>query len=141
MPITKYPFTILTPGSPPRPMLPICIHNTVTGKLFRTWGLIDTGADDCAIPAGLAVPLGHTLDKGTPSTIGTAGGMATVYAHATRIDILSINDRVTVVHSILNTPVDFCPGLQTVLLGVDKFLGDFVLTIDYPNKCFSIKTP
>src|SRR6185369_13687401 len=134
MPITKYPFTTISPGAPPRPMLPICIHNSVTGMKYRTWGLIDTGADDCAIPAVIAPVLGHTLNLGRPASIGTAGGAATVYAHETAIDILSINDHVTVVHSIPNTPVDFCPGLDTVLLGVDQFLSTFVLTIDYPNQ-------
>lgn len=141
MPITNYPFTILSPGAPPRPMLPICIHNPDTGAVFRTWGLIDTGADDCAIPANVAPIVGHNLNAGLLSSIGTAGGYATVYAHKTRIDILSINDHVAIVHSIPDAPVDFCPGLHTVLLGVDNFLSNFVLTIDYPNKCFSIKTP
>lgn len=141
MPIVEYPFTILSPGAPPRPMLPIRIHNPDTGMIYRTWGLIDTGADDCAIPAAVAPAIGHKLDAGRPSTIGTAGGNATVYAHVTHIDILSIADHVTVVHSIHNTPVDFCPGLNTVLLGVANFLSNFVLTIDYPKQRFSIKTP
>ena len=45
MPIVEYPFTTLSPGAPPRPMLPIRIHNPDTGLIYRTWGLIDTGAD------------------------------------------------------------------------------------------------
>ena len=141
MPIVEYPFTTLSPGASPRPMLPIRIHNPDTGLIYRTWGLIDTGADDCAIPAAVAPVIGHQLNAGNPSSIGTAGGNATVYAHITRIDILSITDHVTVVHSIQNTPVDFCPGLNTVMLGVANFLSNFVLTIDYPRQRFSIKTP
>ncbi len=141
MPITEYPFTVLTPGAPPRPMLPIRIHNPDTGMTYRTWGLIDPGADDCAIPAVIAPAIGHKLHAGKRSSIGTASGNATVYAHTTRVDILSIDNQVTVVHSIPDTPVDFCPGLTTVLLGVANFLSGFVLTIDYPRQLFSIKTP
>jgi hypothetical protein len=40
-----------------------------------------------------------------------------------------------------NTPVDFLPNLNVVLLGASNFLSQFILTIDYPNKKFSIKYP
>jgi len=33
------------------------------------------------------------------------------------------------------------PNLGIVLLGVNNFLGNFVLNIDYPQKVFSIKYP
>ncbi len=69
MPITNYPFTCI--GSIYRPMLPIKIHNPSTGKSFQTWGLIDTGADESAMPAGLAEPLGHELLAGITKPMRT----------------------------------------------------------------------
>ena len=43
--------------------------------------------------------------------------------------------------TIADTPVDFMPNLPVVLLGVANFLSNFVITIDYPSKLFSIKKP
>lgn len=140
MPITNYPFIPLGPGHPPRPMLPIRIVNPDTNLAVRAWGLIDTGADECSIPARLAVKLGHVLNAGAAKTIGTAGGDAMAFAHTTRIEIFSISDHATVVHTIPDTPVDFCPGLDVILLGVKNFLSNFKLVIDYPNHRFSIKS-
>jgi hypothetical protein len=59
--IIEYPFKKLTPDDPLRPILPIRITNPDTGLSVRSWGLIDTGADDCAFPARLATILGHNL--------------------------------------------------------------------------------
>ncbi len=36
-------------------------------------------------------------------------------------------------------PFDFMPNLFTPLLGVRNFLNNFILTIDYPNKTFSLR--
>lgn len=44
-------------------------------------------------------------------------------------------------YTITDTPVDFVFNLPIVLLGVNNFLSRFVLTINYPNKSFSIKFP
>jgi len=139
MPIINYPFLPLGPGHPPRPLLPIRIVNPETNRGVRAWGLIDTGADECSIPARLAAKLGHNLRAGTAKTIGTAGGDATAFAHTTRIELFSIRDHETVVYTISDTPVDFCPGLDVILLGVKNFLSNFMLIIDYPKQCFSIK--
>ncbi len=51
MPIANCPFTSFLPDQFPRPLLPIKIINPHTGKGFNTWGLIDSGADESAIPA------------------------------------------------------------------------------------------
>ena len=39
--------------------------------------------------------------------------------------------------------VDFAPDLRVsyALLGVENFLRDYVVTIDYPRKAFSIRKP
>lgn len=44
-------------------------------------------------------------------------------------------------YTIPETPVDFVYNLPIVLLGVNNFLSRFVLTINYPNKSFSIHFP
>ena len=143
MPISNYPFTCLVPGSISRPMLPVCIINPHTGKSLCTWALIDTGADECALPAAYAERLGHTLHSGSAKQISTGNGVTNAYAHTTRIDIFQINGSGKVepaaVYSIPDTPIDFMPNLSTVLLGARNFLAGFILTIDYPNQRFSLQ--
>lgn len=142
MPIRKYPFLSLSAGNVPRPFLPIQIINPHTGKSTRTFGLIDTGADDCALPAQFAALLGHDLLNGVVKTINTGNGGTNAYAHTTRIDIFSLNGGGSgPVFTINDTPIDFMPNLNVVLLGVRNFLGRFVLEIDYPNQVFSIRQP
>jgi hypothetical protein len=51
MPIRNYPFSVIRPGDIPRPFLPVTIVNPETHKEIRVYALIDTGADECAIPA------------------------------------------------------------------------------------------
>ncbi|MCK5603024.1 hypothetical protein KAR91_14165, partial [Candidatus Pacearchaeota archaeon] len=124
-----------------RPLLPIQITNPHTGVNYKTYGLIDTGADDCAVPASLAQIVGHNLIAGQLKEIRTGNGVTKAYAHTTKIDIFHINDSVNPVFTIHDTPVDFMPNLHCVLLGVENFLSQFILTVDYPNKSFSIQYP
>jgi hypothetical protein len=58
MPIDNFPFTEIG-GGRSSPLLRIRIINPHTGLSFLTSGLIDTGADQCAIPALFAPLLGH----------------------------------------------------------------------------------
>lgn len=145
MPITRYPFLAMAPGQPRRPVLPIRLTNPATGLSFPTWGFIDTGADDCAIPASYANILGHNLTAGVVKQIGTGNGIANAYAHTTRIEIFKIDgnqfDLDTVVHKIQDAPIDFMPNLDVILLGVNSFLSKFILHVNYPAKQFSIKDP
>jgi len=61
MPITDFPFLCLAPDNRPRPWLPVKITNPHTGLSMATYGLIDTGADECTMPAYIAAQLGHDL--------------------------------------------------------------------------------
>jgi hypothetical protein len=137
MPICDCPLT-LSAGGIFRPILPIRIINPHTGNHLRTYGLIDTGADDCAIPAGIAAVLGHNLLAGSTKDIATGNGITKAYAHTTKFEIFHpvTND---LLYTIPDTPIDFMPNLQVVLLGVNNFMSRFVLHIDYPKKIFSIK--
>jgi len=145
MPIAEYPFVRRTDESPPRPMLHLRISNPATRRHVDALGLIDTGADECALPARFAELLGHNLQAGKAQKIRTASGSTTAYSHRCTIDIFDTHalceGREQVVHTLENTPIDFLPKLGPVLLGVRSFLSGFVLAIDYPRRVFSIRRP
>lgn len=135
MPIRNFP--ILVENGQHRAWLPVKITNPELNLHMTVFGLVDTGADKCAIPAKFARSLGHNLRKGTPDRSVGAGGSTKSYWHKTKIDILSL-DR-DIVYSIPITSVEYVEKLPCVLLGVEKFLDQFILEIDYPKKFFSIK--
>jgi hypothetical protein len=145
MPAIEYPFIRATPTSPLRPMLRIRISNRQTGQHLNTVGLIDTGADECAMPGGFAAILGHDLQAGEVKHIATGNGITPPYVHTCKIEILGADAAADnpddVVYVIEETPIDFLPNLNSVLLGVGNFLGRFVLTVDYPNRVFSVRAP
>lgn len=139
MPINDCPFAYCGNGIY-RPILPIRIINPHTGMGCKTRGIIDTGADDCAIPAAIAPILGHNLQAGESKVISTGNGTTAAYAHTTTFEIFHpITGEL--LYTIGDTPIDFMPNLHVVLLGVNSFLSHFILTIDYPRKTFSIKYP
>jgi predicted aspartyl protease len=139
MPIDECPFTSID-NVAFRPYLPINIINPHTGNNLKTIGLIDTGADECAIPASIASLLGHNLQNGKIKTIGTGNGLTIAYTHTTKFEIyhpISFE----LLYTVSDTPIDFMPNLHMVLLGVKSFLSRFILEINYPKKTFSINTP
>jgi predicted aspartyl protease len=130
VPSRSYPFTSLRPGQRPRPLLPVTIENPATGKKIWTLALIDTGADECALPISLAGRLGHTLERGAAKTVATAGGEITAHSHTAKITVEGL--------VALEATVDFIPGLGTPLLGVNSFLSSLILTVDYPRQTFTL---
>jgi hypothetical protein len=139
MPLSNCPFTLFN-NLVYRPVLLVKIINPHTGKNLKTIGLIDTGADECAIPATFAPLLGHNLQDGKTKTIDTGNGETIAYSHTTRFEIYHPVSG-ELLHTIDNTPIDFMPNLSVVLLGVNSFLSEFVLKINYPKQTFSIKYP
>lgn len=127
----KSPFIKLRPDDIPRPWLPIIIRNPHTKQILNTYGLIDTGADECAIPAGYAPLIGHNLQAGTQKSINTGNGPTIAYGHTVSLETHNI--------SIDNVLIDFLPNLNVVLLGVKSFLNNFLLTIDYKEFKFSLE--
>lgn len=85
MPITHYPFTRLGPDAPFLPFLYITVINPQNGFSKQMPALIDTGADQCAIPGFYAHSLGHVLRKGDRRDIVTANGNAVAYSHTCQI--------------------------------------------------------
>ena len=96
-----------------------------------TYALLDTGADECALPASYAETLGHNLEAGTKQVIKTGNGISEAYSHTVNIAITGIKPS--------NVKIDFLPNLSYALIGVKSFLSNFVVTIDYPKKTFTLK--
>lgn len=64
MELIDVPFLKFSPDDLPRPWLPLAIKNPHTNQSINVYGLIDTGADECAIPAHYAPLIGHNLQAG-----------------------------------------------------------------------------
>lgn len=128
--VENYPFIVTHPGDIARPYLPITIINPENQKVINVFALIDTGADECALPASFAQPLEHNLQAGYQKKISTGNGITIAYSHTVCIKAFNF--------STDNVLVDFMPNLNIPLLGVKSFLGIFTIKIDYPNKVFSI---
>ncbi|MBI4682583.1 MAG: hypothetical protein HY757_05730 [Nitrospirae bacterium] len=137
MPISNCPLTLCSNGIY-RPILPICIINPHTSKQLKTYGLIDTGADECAVPASMADLLGHNLQSGQSKIISTGNGETIAFSHTTSFEVYHPSTN-KLLYTLADTPIDFMPNLPVVLLGVNNFLNKFILNIDYPKKTFSIK--
>lgn len=131
MKLSNIPFVKLAPDDIPRPWLPVTIINPHTDKKVKVLGLIDTGADECALPASYATILGHNLQLGTSKEINTGNGKTIAYSHTVRIEISDF--------TIQDTLIDFMPNLYVPLLGVKSFLSNFTLTINYPDLIFSLE--
>lgn len=130
MPVRNYPFSAIRTGDIARPFLPVRIINPDSNREIRVYALIDTGADECALPSSFAPILGHDLQAGQQRRISTGNGVTIAYGHTTRIVIEEFSTQ--------DVLIDFMPNLNIPLLGVRSFLGNFILTIDYPNKVFSL---
>lgn len=133
MAVRDYPFSVVRPGDIARPYLPVTIINPDTGKELRVYALIDTGADGCAFPASFAPVLGHNLQAGRSRRISTGNGITVAYSHTTRLAVEGFSTQ--------DVLVDFMPNLSIPLLGVKSFLSNFILTVDYPSKAFSLLLP
>ena len=131
MSLQDIPFIQISPGDIPKPWLPIVITNPHTGSKVKTYGLIDTGADECALPAQFADILGHNLQKGAPKEISTGNGITRAYSHTVSIEAGDFRTD--------DVLIDFMPNLSVPLLGVKSFLGKFILTVNYKDQKFTLK--
>lgn len=130
MELRDIPFISIGEESVPKPWLALTLINPQTDQCKRIFGLIDTGADECAFPASYAGLIGHDLEKGIKQGVHTGGGITCAYAHTVSMQIQDLR--------IDDVLVDFLPQLSVPLLGVKSFLSQFVLTIDYPSQRFSL---
>jgi hypothetical protein len=133
MPVLTFPFVSFSPGEIARPYLWTKITNPDTGKSLFLYALIDTGADECALPASYALILGHRLELGTPKIINTGNGSTTSYSHSSIIAFEAFETK--------KVAIDYMPNLLTPLLGFKSFLAYFILNVNYPEKVFSLEYP
>ena len=134
MPIHNFPFTSIRPGDTPRTWLSIRIINPANGLIQNTYGLIDTGADECSIPASYASLLGHDLQSGIERKIKTGNGVTTAYSHTATLAILNFQgDHVVTIEETL---IDFMPNLHIVLLVLLFAFILLLLTIICRMRCF-----
>lgn len=131
MELLNIPFTKLGPDDIPRPWLAVSLINSQNNKKIKIFGLIDTGADECALPVQYASILGHNLEAGYIKEINTGNGKTIAYSHTVKIEISGF--------IIDNTLIDFMPNLYVPLLGVKSFSSNFALTVDYPRQIFSLR--
>ena len=130
----SYPF-FAPPGRIPGPYLPITIENPLTKNNILWYCLIDSGADSCLFSGSVASILGHNLKgNGVRSqvTMGVEGQRVKTWLHTfslwlmhpSRPDIAVWKSRKGLFECIEH---DECPQL----LGVDDFLRNFRVTLDY----------
>jgi len=131
--IHDHPFTTPHRSAVARPYLTVALFNPLSGIRRKVMALIDTGADECALPALYAPLLGHELSAGLIKEVGTGNGITTAYSHTVCIEIFSFSSG--------DVQIDFMPNLTTPLLGVKSFLSNFILEIDYCRKVFSLTLP
>jgi predicted aspartyl protease len=146
----KFKFTQIDTS---RPMLAIRITNPQNGAAIRTYALIDTGADMCALPKNFAKILKCKLErpKHRRKKIRTGAGGVEAYFSVCDIEILGPvantpgNAKISqerngsaVTFSFHNISVTFLRKLETPLLGVLGFLDNMILKIEYPQKIFSM---
>lgn len=118
MPIRKFPFTASEDGKHPRPRIPIKISNTQNGFAIAQWALIDTGADNCCIPAKYADILGFDLKKGIIEHFHAVGGDGIGYKHLTTFEIYDIKTN-KIIHFLKNIYACYVENLHVVLFGVN----------------------
>lgn len=128
--VKNYPFIKTSPNDIARPYLPITIINPENNKQLNIFGLIDTGADECAFPSSFASLLNYDLTSGYKKKISTGNGITYAYSHTICIKIFNFTSK--------NILIDFLPNLYIPLLGVKNFLSKFTLSINYPKQKFSI---
>ena len=138
MPVKNFPFRDIGGHGKPRPFLYVNYINPHTGISLPAWALIDTGADDCVLPAEYAELLGHDLKAGDLTSIISANGSCEAYRHTMRIEIPN-QQTDEPLFSTQETMITFIKGLKQPLLGTDSFLCHFRLTVDYPIEQFSLE--
>ena len=147
MPNEIYPF--ISPPHQPKEVcknawLPVVVTNPVTGESLFSYGLIDTGAFDVAVPGFLAEQIGINVTDGQKIDSGTAGGTIKVYLHDLNIEIFGFKiDKgkfqiTNQIHSAINASIGCCPDLKTLLLGRFNFLDHFILSINYLDQNFPL---
>ncbi|OHD05913.1 MAG: hypothetical protein A2Y34_05285 [Spirochaetes bacterium GWC1_27_15] len=130
MSLFKINFTQIGTKDKFRPYIEFIIKNTETDKKINAMALIDTGADECALPGFYATILGHNLENGFKKDVKVAGGNTVAFRHTNKLIIPKIN-------FIKNMIIDFIPNLHIPIIGVN-LIENFNVFLYYPKKYFII---
>lgn len=147
MPIASYYFTQVSSDETPQPLLWVRIVNPDNGrKTEPLLALVDTGSDICLFPSSVAEDLGHVLRSVDPVEITATVGKGSAFPHMATIEILQKDVNTDepidhVLHTIEKKLIHFVKDGSSFLLGVEDFLGEFVLKVNYPFRMFSITRP
>lgn len=146
--IIDVPFLRIGCDTPYQPFLFIRVTNPDNDFSDTMLALVDTGAEDCCLPGTIAKKLGHDLTNVQGKSILGVSGSCTAYPHTSIIDVLSVSgtyEKPALSHDVVLSLgprcFDFVEGLSIAILGVSSFLKDYILTIDYPAKKFSVLSP
>ncbi len=117
-----------------KPWLPIRFTNPENGEYITIHGLVDSGADSCLFPASLCKCVGHDL-MGDGVKVNRALGVeqkpVRTWKHTFLLELLS-PDMTKVLWSTTQAEEFDCSEAEPpVLLGVDDFLRNFKVTLDY----------
>jgi hypothetical protein len=124
----------------------IVLYNPHNNFDYKTWAIIDTGADTTVIPEYIAKSLYHDIrnPKVRRDTSFGIGGAVEVYMHTFSMEILYSDsagkiDPNKVVIKIPPKKFPVVPDLHIVILGQNDFLKKYVLIVNYPRYIFSVK--
>lgn len=114
-------------------MVRFTLVNPETGREIDLMGLIDTGADRCAVPVTIAEILGYDLSQ-CPVSIVKGVGSVRGYNSLARIKIRSL--------TFDDVPCVFLERVEMVVaLGTENFLEHFLLRMNYPRDIFEMIYP
>lgn len=142
----KYPFTVSdeykTAGL--QPYLPVrIIHPDDVNTNIIVKGLIDTGALISKFPVRYAKQIVLEFKNGNLVSGLTAGGEAQAYYCNCGVEVLDMDENgqilpTKVLAVLSNKQFVFGRCAPVALLGVNDFLKDYKLTVNYPNRYFTI---
>jgi hypothetical protein len=107
------------------PIIPVTLSHQK--RIFRTEGLLDSGANFSLFSAGIAEYLDISLETGKPIDLVGIGGRIRGYRHIVDLAIESVSFKAVIVFS-----AEFTSAFN--LLGRDNFFEQFRVTFDERGK-------
>ena len=117
-----------------KPWLPIRFTNPGNGESVTVHGLVDSGADTCLFPASLCKCVGHNLRAdGVKSNraLGVEQKPVRTWRHTFSLELLSPDMTKVVWSTPMSAEFDCSEAEPPVLLGVDDFLRNFDVRLNY----------
>jgi len=118
-----------------RPVIPITIKYKTNE--IKTYGLVDSGADDCIFPTEIASELGIIIGRGERKTVGGVidGVTKPYYVH----DNITINVGGWDYKTKIGFMKDLSRSMGVGILGQEGFFDKFVIKFDRKKEIVDIK--